>query len=73
MNIYISAQEKYPTFRVDLAELFFNELSALGLNVTWFMNAGKLVAPCPENVILPPVMPFGGTLAKLVNKLIYSF
>ena len=71
MKIYYSAQEAYPTFRVDLTELFFNELSALGLNVTWFMNAGKLDYPCPSNVILPPVMPFGGALAKLINKFMY--
>ena len=71
MNVYISVQEKYPTFRVDLTELFFNELSKLGLNITWYMNVGSSVSACPENVILPPFISSKAKVSKLVNKLLY--
>lgn len=76
MKIFYSAQEKYPTFRVDLSELFFVELAKLGLDITWFMNR-DIVKTCsegftvPDNVHLPPCVNHPGAISRAINKICY--
>jgi glycosyltransferase involved in cell wall biosynthesis len=58
MKIHYSIVDKYPTYRVDLTELFDVQLRALGLETQWYMDAGQKAPPADpagNTVITPPV------------------
>lgn len=52
MRLLYSTRETYPTYRVDLTELFSNQLRRSGIATTWHMRAA---APGPAGLGVTPV------------------
>lgn len=77
MKIYYSVVEKFPTFRVDITELFGVSLKKLGVTTVWFMDASrnkdnKIVNQDGfESVKLPAFFDGAGLAVKIFNKLSY--
>jgi glycosyltransferase involved in cell wall biosynthesis len=64
MKIHYSIVDKFPTYRVDLTELFDVQLRALGLVTQWYMDAGQerpTSPPLGNEVIAPPTSKNGLT------------
>lgn len=79
MKIYYSVVEKFPTFRVDITELFGVSLKKLGVTVVWFMDSnqdkhnGIINQDGFESVKLPTYFHSRSLVVKIINKLSYYF
>lgn len=77
MKIYYSVVEKFPTFRVDLTELFGVSLKRLGVETIWFMGAYQSKKNREnaqigfEKVHLPFYLNGKGVFNKCFNKILY--
>lgn len=76
IKIYYSIEDNYPPFRVDVVELFTQELTNLGVDIEWYMrrvNAGNYVKEqfCGQTVHLAYKPAGKHKLAKVLTK--FSF
>jgi glycosyltransferase involved in cell wall biosynthesis len=78
LNVFFSTEDNFPPFRVDVADLFGNRLSHLGLNILWGMKINtKSNAKRPmfmgQKVYLPFFFSGNLILTKVANKMAYWF
>lgn len=78
LKVYYSTEDDYPAYRVDVAELFGNQLSKLGLSIAWGMKSkSESNAKAPlfmgQRVYLPVFFNGKHAIIKLANKLAYWF
>lgn len=74
MRLFYFVTDSYPAWRVDLTELFSNELSALGLATTWSMRRDDgggfaRVRANGEDIYLPVAAPGVPGIAPIIRRL----
>lgn len=77
VTLYYSIPDHFPSYRVDVTELFGVSLAKRGVHTEWFMaNNGPDLLPHREGFfqqtcMLPPKFPGHGVLSKVLTKLAY--